>query len=86
MPNMSARSNRYLDNSVFVKTNLMISVIAFHSLVFWTGTWWDLEIGIPAEGVSLLANWLNSFHVYSFALVSGYLFTYKTMRGGVQQV
>ena len=78
---MRSTNKECLDNSAFVKTILMLCVIAYHSMVFWTGTWWDMEIGVPSKGVSYLANWLNSFHVYAFALVSGYLFAFKTMRG-----
>lgn len=83
---MSSANKDSLGNSAFVKTVLMLCVIAYHSMVFWTGKWWDLEIGFPSKSVGYLANWLNSFHVYAFALVSGYLFAFKIMRGGTATI
>lgn len=56
----------------------------FHSIVFWRGGWFGIIE--PAESFlpySILAQWLQSFQVYAFALVSGYLFYYvKYERGG----
>ena len=66
-----------LVNCTFVKTVLMLIVVFFHSIVFWRGGWFDIIE--PAESFlpySILAQWLQSFHVYAFALVSGYLFYY----------
>ena len=55
----------------------MLLVIMYHSLVFWTGSWFPaIEPETSASSLGLFAQWLNSFHVYTFALVSGYLFSY----------
>jgi len=55
----------------------MLLVIMYHSCVFWTGSWFPaLEPEAVASSLGLFAQWLNSFHVYTFALVSGYLFSY----------
>lgn len=52
----------------------MLSVVLYHCAVFWTGSWF---VGNPihkSSVIAVLASWLNSFHIYGFALVSGYLF------------
>ena len=76
-----------LYNCTFVKTVLMVSVVFFHSIVFWRGGWFDIIE--PSQGFlpyKLLAEWLQSFHVYGFALVSGYLFYYvKYERDGYKR-
>lgn len=72
---------KYLNNSTFVKTILMLLVIAYHSGVFWTGKWWGIEPDLPSNSLCWIADWLNSFHIYAFTLVSGYLFAYKVLRG-----
>ena len=67
---------------------LMVVVVFFHSIVFWRGGWFDIIK--PSQGFwpyKLLAKWLQSFHVYGFALVSGYLFYYvKYERGGYKSL
>ena len=60
-----------LVNCTFVKTVLMLIVVFFHSIVFWRGGWFDIIE--PAESFlpySILAQWLQSFQVYAFALIS----------------
>lgn len=66
-----------LHNCTFVKTALMVVVVFFHSIVFWRGGWFNIVL--PSKDFlpyKVLAEWLQSFHVYGFALVSGYLFYY----------
>ena len=65
-----------LDNCVFVKTVLMLIVVIYHGIIYWTGTWFPVELAFSSEILSLLSKWLNTFHIYGFALVSGYLFFY----------
>ena len=72
-----------LINCRFLKTILMILVILGHACAFWSGHWFTENPAIQAEGLALLYSWVNSFHIYAFALVSGYIFTFKVMRGGV---
>ena len=51
----------------------MLLVVIYHSIAIWMGGWFDT----PAEPNAIfkqLAIWLNSFHIYGFTLVSGYLF------------
>lgn len=61
----------------------MVLVILAHACDFWTGTWFTENPVIKSEGMNILAAWLNSFHIFAFALVSGYLFAFKILAGGV---
>lgn len=67
-----------VDNCTFIKTVLMLTVVFFHSILFYGGTGWFsvIEPRMTIAPVSLLANWLSTFHVYGFVLTSGYLYSY----------
>lgn len=71
-----------LKNCYFVKTILMLHVILYHSLVFWTGGWFSVEAVYKSNLLSYIALWLNSFHIYGFVLVSGYIFYYLKFEVG----
>ena len=72
-----------LDNCTFIKTILMILVVVYHSVLFWSGNWFS-ELPVFASNVlPVLAKWLNTIHIYGFTLVSGYIFYHiKMERGG----
>lgn len=72
-----------LQNCRFVKTVLMILVIFGHSAAFWSGTWFTENPAIPSEGLNYLYGWINSFHIFAFTLVSGYIYTSKRIGGGI---
>lgn len=65
-----------VDNCRFVKIILMFFVLIYHSCVFWTGNWFTSNPIKNSLALKYLSLWLNSFHVYGFFLVSGYLFYY----------
>ena len=72
-----------LESLSFIKTILMLFVILGHSVVFWSGGQW-LPVA-PAYGsavLSYLAKILGSFHVYAFALASGYIYCYQKYERG----
>ena len=71
-----------LKNCGFVKTILMLLVIFGHACAFWSGHWFTENPVIQSTGLNILYAWVNSFHIYAFALVSGYIFAFKVMRGG----
>lgn len=75
---------RELENCSLIKTILMLCIVLYHSLLFWNGNWFMAitpELLVPA--FNAFTSWLNSFHIYGFTLVSGYLFHYvKYERGG----
>ena len=73
----SPDKDQELANCSFVKAILMLMVVLYHSLAFWTGEWFTIyEPAEEALPLLYIAKWLNSFHVYGFTLVSGYLFAY----------
>lgn len=65
-----------LENCKFVKTILMFSVLLYHCVIHWRGDWFGTP-KIESEVLNIFTNWLGSFHIYAFALVSGYIFSYK---------
>lgn len=71
-----------LSNCGFVKTVLMLVIVFYHCTVFWTGSWISIKPAISSVALSYLAKWMNSFHIYGFALVSGYLFFYLRYERG----
>lgn len=72
-----------LKNCNYIKTILMLLVILGHACAFWTNSWFTEKPVIGSKGLSILSSWIGSFHIYTFALVSGYIFAYKvTSEGG----
>lgn len=64
-----------LDSCNFCKTILMLSIIMFHSGMFWTRKWFTLiEPADSFEELVLFTEWLGTFHIYAFTLISGYIF------------
>ena len=54
----------------------MLIVVIYHCILYWSGTWF---VGTPTYAAPMLATvakWMNTFHIYGFTLVSGYLFYY----------
>lgn len=71
------KNDKMLDNCYFVKTVLMLLVVFYHSILFWGGSWIDNQpVIFKSKFLSILAVWLNTFHIYGFTLVSGYIFQY----------
>lgn len=69
------RAEQALENCNFVKTVLMITIILYHSMAFWLPNGWFCQMPVEASWIiGTIAKWLNSFHVYGFVLVSGYIF------------
>ena len=65
-------------NLYFVRLGLMLMVVFYHSILFWTGRWFN-AVGLPVftnEYFPVVAKWFISFLMEAFTLVSGYLFYY----------
>lgn len=76
------KNEKILENCNFIKTILMLLVIFGHACSFWTGGWFTAEDpAMHSQGLSLICIWCGSFHIYTFALVSGYIFAYKIKEG-----
>lgn len=71
-----------LNNCNYVKTLLMILVVIYHSCVFWTGNWFVGMSVYQAPLLNYFARWLNSFHIYAFTLISGYIFLFLKYEKG----
>lgn len=71
-----------LNNCTFVKTILMLLVVLGHSTIFWTSNWFVQSPIIPSKSLCYFSKWINSFHIYGFTLVSGYIFAFKMTIGG----
>lgn len=75
------KNDQVLKNCNFSKTVLMVLVAFYHAIAFWTGTWFTCNPIFGSKSLELLAAYIGSFHIYAFALVSGYIFAYK-IHGG----
>lgn len=65
-----------LENCTFAKTVLMLLIVLYHSILYYAGNWF---VGTPSEiskPLSLLSSYFNSFHIYAFVFISGYIFYY----------
>ena len=71
-----------LANCNFIKTILMLLVVFYHCILYWGGEWFDKQPATTSNVLSILASWLNSFHIYAFVLVSGYIFFYSRYECG----
>ncbi len=58
-----------------VKAAMMLLIVLYHCLCVYTGSWFG-EPAEPAPALAVLAGWLNTVHVPTFVLVSGYLYGY----------
>ena len=79
---IKAAENLSLENCVFAKTVLMMVVILYHSVYFWSGNWFSEEPVFQSKILVYLASFLGGFHVHGFTLISGYLFAYRIRGGG----
>ena len=64
----------------------MLLVVLYHSILFYSG--FDWFVGKPVyvvDSLKWLSGWLNSFHIYAFTLVSGYLYFYLRYEKGKYQ-
>lgn len=72
-----------LANCNFVKTVLMLSVVLCHSSLFWRGDWFIVITPTYTDSFLInVSNWLSTFHVYGFAIASGYIYSYKKYEDG----
>lgn len=65
-----------LKNFNFIKAILMILVIFGHSIDFWSGNWFTCNPIIPSMFLNVLQKWINSFHIYAFTIISGFIFAF----------
>lgn len=72
-----------LDNCTFAKTVLMLAVVIGHCFDFWTGSWFTANPAMEAPALGVIADYCNSFHIFAFAMISGYIYSFiKWEKGG----
>ena len=65
----------------------MILVILYHSMALWNREgWFNTLPADPNPVITYIATWLNTFHIYVFVFISGYLFYYLKYECGKYQV
>lgn len=74
-----------LKNTTFVKAILMLLVIFGHACAFWSGHWFTGNPVTQSQGLSIIYDWVNSFHIFAFTIVSGYVFAFKISAGDYGQ-
>ena len=75
--------DKELTNCSAVKAILMLAVVLYHSLcVYLPSGWGPYEPAKQSPVLGILAEWLDTFHIYGFALISGYIFYYIKFNGG----
>ena len=76
-----------LKNCDAVKTILMLIIVLYHSMVMYAGegSWAPVQRAEESPIIGHIANWLNSFHIYTFTLVSEYIFYYMKYENGAYQ-
>lgn len=63
-----------LENCSFCKAALMILIVLYHVVLPWEGGGWaNIRTEIEAPLLRYFAIWMNSFHIYGFVLISGYI-------------
>ena len=57
-----------LQNCNFVKMVLMLIVVLYHSMLFWSGNWYTGNPVLEAKELGVCALWMNNFHIYMHLL------------------
>ncbi len=67
----------------FIKTIMMLIIVLYHSCLFFGNSWFTYVMPIyNAKYLYLFATWLNTFHVHTFVMASGFLFYYLKCEKG----
>ena len=54
-----------LKNCTPVKTILMLTIVLYHSIVIFAGTWGPYQVADKAPILGYMAEWMNSWHIYA---------------------
>ena len=81
------KREQYLENGSLVKTIMMLVIVAFHSIANWGIPDWFLNRSKLIPVVSVLAEWMSSFHTREGKTsISSICFCFNTLvhtRGGI---
>ena len=73
---MATGNDEILNRINYSRVYLMICIILYHCFAFWTGGWFTKNPVNESVALCYLAKYLNTFHIYSFTFISGYVFYY----------
>ena len=79
-------AKKHLSNCEFVKVILMLLVVFGHSIAFSAPAVNAEDVSKSMYSLSLVYLWVKFFHVYAFALASGYIFAFKMNGGGYKDI
>lgn len=66
-----------LNRLPYIKGILILIIVLYHSMLYWTGVWnFTSMIGEELLPISIITDWLNSFHIYAFTFISGFIFAF----------
>ena len=71
-----------LRNYNAIKALLMCIVVLYHSMAVYMRNWGPYESAENSTFLMYIAKWFNTFHIYGFTLISGYIFYYIKYEGG----
>ena len=79
-------AKKHLSNCGFVKVILMLLVVFGHSIGFAYPAGNAEGASMSMHSLCLVYLWVKFFHVYAFALASGYIFAFKMNGGGYKDI
>ena len=69
--------NERLENINAIRVVMMLVIVLYHSMIFFGGQWIKFESPFyNANYIVFLAKLLNTFHIQTFCMISGFLFYY----------
>lgn len=73
----------YLDNCISAKVILMLCIVMGHCIGPYASQTWFTAIDMPkVQLLAVLSRFLNSFHIYAFTLISGYIYYFSKFEIG----
>ncbi len=74
--------DQQLKNANVIKVFLMILIVLYHSFLFLNGKWFG-AVSIEYHPVpTYICEWVNTFTIYTFTFLSGYIFFYQKNEKG----
>ena len=66
-----------LNRLPYIKGVLILLIVLYHSMLTWAGVWnFSFLAEIEILPIKVISDWLNSFHIYAFTFISGFIFAF----------
>ena len=66
-----------LQNISFIKCTMMLAVVLYHSMLFFSNNWFTCYIPVYKSQIfNYLSMFFNTFHIQTFTMASGFLYFY----------